>query len=193
MNYMLVEKVRLIRSLVFTRLFFPGAKIVRFPSVFKGRSFLKFGKGLTVGYNCRVDVVSNVDDLESVIEIGSNVQLNDNVHIAGGKKVCIGDNVMIASRVFITDHNHGSFPCEQEFNLPVAERKLSFNAVVIQDNVWLGEGVSIMPGVNIGKNSIIGAGSVVTKSIPKDSIAVGNPAKVIKEFCCKSSSWRNVV
>ncbi|WP_308303877.1 DapH/DapD/GlmU-related protein, partial [Vibrio parahaemolyticus] len=62
----------------------------------------------------------------------------------------------------------------------------------IHDNVWLGEGVFVMPGVTIGKNSIIGAGSVVTKSIPENVIAVGNPAKIIKSFCLESNSWRTV-
>nr|WP_161129618.1 DapH/DapD/GlmU-related protein [Photobacterium lucens]MZG79984.1 acetyltransferase [Photobacterium lucens] len=190
---MVVEKVRLFFSLLFTKIYFPNAKIVRFPSVFRGRKFFKFGKGFVTGYNCRIDVVSNEDTLQHVIIFGENVQINDNVHIAAGKKIQLGNNVLIASRVFITDHNHGSFPFESEINTPISDRKLSFDAVNIEDNVWLGEGVIVLPGVTIGKNSIIGAGTIVTKSIPENSIAVGNPARVIKEFCFISNSWRDVL
>ncbi|EGQ7766529.1 TPA: acetyltransferase [Vibrio parahaemolyticus] len=192
MSYMVVEKFRLLISLIFTKVYFPKAKIVRFPSVFRGKRYFKYGRGFVSGYNCRIDVVDNVNNLDFVIDFGSNVQINDSVHIAAGKKILIGNDVLIASRVFITDHNHGSFPEENEFLIPVAHRKLSFNSVIIHDNVWLGEGVFVMPGVTIGKNSIIGAGSVVTKSIPENVIAVGNPAKIIKSFCLESNSWRTV-
>ncbi|MEZ9201799.1 DapH/DapD/GlmU-related protein [Vibrio splendidus] len=192
MSYMLIEKFRLAISLMLTKIYFPEAKIVRFPSVFKGKKLFNHGKGFVSGYNCRVDVVTNTDNLDFVIDFGDNVQINDNVHIAAGKKISIGNDVLIASRVFITDHNHGSFPEESEFSTPVSRRKLSFSSVIIHDNVWLGEGVFVMPGVVIGRNSIIGAGAVVTKSIPDNVIAVGNPAKIIKKFCSESNSWRAV-
>ncbi|MBL4677498.1 MAG: hypothetical protein JKY70_15040 [Mucilaginibacter sp.] len=61
--------------------------------------------------------------------------------------------------------------------------------VIIEDNVWIGETVSVLPGVTIGKGSIIGASAVVTKNIPPYSIAVGNPAKVIKTYNFESNSW----
>jgi lipopolysaccharide O-acetyltransferase len=61
---------------------------------------------------------------------------------------------------------------------------------VIGDNVWIGESVMILPGVKIGRGSVIGAGSVVTKSIPEFSIAVGNPAKVVKTFSADTNTWQ---
>ena len=76
--------------------------------------------------------------------------------------------------------------------LYVKERSLSSKSVIIKDNVWLGEHVSVLPGVTIGENSIIGANSVVTKSIPANSIAVGIPAKVIKQFNFETKRWEKV-
>ncbi|MCR5188785.1 MAG: hypothetical protein K6C97_07595 [Treponema sp.] len=68
-------------------------------------------------------------------------------------------------------------------------RKLSAKPVINHDDVWIGEMVSILPGVEIGKGAIIGANAVVTKSIPKYSIAVGNPAKVIKKYNFETKLW----
>ncbi|MFR5466356.1 MAG: hypothetical protein ACLTHR_12100 [Agathobacter rectalis] len=64
--------------------------------------------------------------------------------------------------------------------------------VFIDDGVWIGNDVIILPNVHIGKKSIIGAGSVVTKNIPEFCIAVGNPAKVIKKFDIKENRWKKV-
>ena len=72
------------------------------------------------------------------------------------------------------------------------ERKYRTRPVFIEDNVWIGESVSVLPGVRIGKNSIIGANSVVTKNIPENSIAVGNPARVIKKYNFETSFWEKI-
>ncbi|MNY78908.1 Galactoside O-acetyltransferase [compost metagenome] len=67
--------------------------------------------------------------------------------------------------------------------MPPAKRRLySKGPVIIEDNVWLGEGVVVLPGVTIGENSIVGANAVVTKSIPKNCVAGGNPARIIREI-----------
>ena len=95
-------------------------------------------------------------------------------------KIVIGNNVMIGSGVLITDHQHGTLA---DSDIPVADRELvSKGAVVIEDNVWIGEHVCILSGVSIGEGSIIGANAVVTKSIPAHSLAVGVPATVIESL-----------
>ncbi|WP_373260674.1 DapH/DapD/GlmU-related protein [Bacteroides thetaiotaomicron] len=128
------------------------------------------------------------------MKLGEEVQINDNVHIAAGQLVEIGNHVLIASRVFISDINHGNFREGEMFDLSVSPEKqtLFFDPVRIEDNVWIGESVCILPGVTIGKHSVVGALSCVTKSIPPYSIAVGNPARVVKQYNFQTCSWERV-
>ncbi|MFP3597588.1 acetyltransferase [Chryseobacterium sp. SIMBA_029] len=175
-------------------LIFKNARLIRFPFRIRGRKFIKVGKGFTTGFNCRIDAFPSDSKEKYLIEIGEGVQMNDYVHIAAHRKIIIKDNVLIASKVFITDHNHGSYSGEDQ-DSPLSkpnERKLQSAPVTIEENVWLGEYVSIMPGVTIGKGSIIGTMSVVTKDIPDYTIAVGSPAKVIKKFNFSTNTWDKV-
>ena len=115
------------------------------------------------------------------ITIGDNSHIGDNVHITAINKVSIGNNVLTGRWVTITDNSHGQFS-STELQVSPEERKLySKGPVVIEDNVWISDKVTICPGVTIGKGSVIGANSVVTKSIPPYSLAVGIPAKVVKQ------------
>lgn len=130
-----------------------------------------------------------------ILRIGSGVQMNDYVHIAVAQSVIIGDRVLIASKVFISDHNHGNYSGhEQQDNplTPPADRNLFCAPVVIEDDVWIGEFVAVLPGVTIGKGSIIGTHSTVTKSIPPYSIAVGSPARVMKQYSFDTKTWCRV-
>ena len=87
----------------------------------------------------------------------------------------IGDNVLIATHSVITSQGH-------DVNATVFKDSSFTGEINIEDNVWVGAGVIVLPNVTIGKNSIIAAGSVVSKSIPANSIAVGSPCKVIKKI-----------
>ena len=101
-------------------------------------------------------------------------------------KIEIGNDVLFASNVLITSENHGIDP---ETSIPYMNQELTGNEVSIGDGCWIGEKVIILPGVKIGKKCVIGAGSVVTKSVPDFSIAVGNPAKVIKRYDFSKKKW----
>lgn len=112
--------------------------------------------------------------------IGNNVIFNTDVHIGCINRVEIGDNCLFASRIYITDHHHGE-PVAAILHIPPCDRPLiSKGPVIIENNVWVGEGVAIMPNVRIGKNSIIATNAVVTKDVPPNSVVAGVPAKVIK-------------
>lgn len=114
------------------------------------------------------------------IEIGENFYSNHNLVILDGAKVEIGDNVFIAPNCCITTAGH-------PINIDERNRELEYAyPIKIGNNVWIGAGVNILPGVIIGDNVTIGAGSVVNKSIPANSIAVGNPCKVIKTILDKT-------
>ena len=108
------------------------------------------------------------------IEVGDNFFANYNCVILDVAKVTIGDNVMLAPNVTISTAGHPVHPTSRnsgyEYGIPIT----------IGDNVWLGANVMINPGVTIGNNVVIGSGSVVTKDIPNNVIAVGNPCRVLR-------------
>lgn len=174
----------------YTRIFYPSARLIRRPFYVRGQSYIDFGHHLTTGVGCRIDAFPKESKL--VIRIGDNVQINDYVHIGAIESITIGNRVLIASKVFITDHNHGSYGADNIHSSPLTppiERFLSSAAVIIEDDVWIGEFVAVLPGVTIGKGSIIGAMSVVTKDVPPYSIAIGSPAKVIKQYDFFQNKW----
>ena len=189
--YTLSGFLRLVYNTIRTRLFYPSAKIVRFPIDFRGLKFIEYGKGFTTGRACRIEAYP-MDNKSITVKIGENFQMNDYVHITGVSRVEIGDNVLIASKVYISDLSHGSYQGDENDSHPDSipkERPLFSKPVFIEDNVWVGEMVTILPGVTIGKGSIIGANSVVAKDIPEFCIAVGNPARVIKRFSVDLNKW----
>ena len=110
------------------------------------------------------------------IEIGNDFYCNHNLIILDGAKVKIGNHVFIAPNCCISTAGHPIDHTQRNQGLEFAY------PIDIEDNVWIGANVSILPGVTIGENSIIGAGSVVTKNIPKNTIAVGSPCKVIRSI-----------
>ena len=121
--------------------------------------------------------------------------MNDYVHITAMECVKIGKNVLLASKIYISDCSHGSYSGDQNDSNPneiPKDRKMFSKPVVIEDNVWLGEFVSVLPGVTIGNGAIVGANSVVSKNIPANVIAVGSPAKPIKKFNFTTNKWEKI-
>ena len=126
---------------------------------------------------------------------GGSIVIEDNCYIGqffsilAGGDVTIKKNTLIASYVAIIGENHNMNP---EAGIQYGCQPLIKSDVVIGENCWIGEKVIILPGVVIGDWCIIGAGSVVNKSIPSYSIAVGNPARVIKKYSFESKEWIKV-
>lgn len=114
------------------------------------------------------------------IEIGENFYANHNLIILDGSKVTFGDNVFIAPNCSFYTAGH---PLDFERRNKGLEYA---HPIKIGNNVWIGGGVTILPGVTIGDNTTIGSGSVVTKDIPSDVLAVGNPCKVIRKITNES-------
>ncbi|CAM3948535.1 MULTISPECIES: sugar O-acetyltransferase [Pseudoalteromonas] len=112
------------------------------------------------------------------IELGDNFYANHNLTILDVCKVTIGNNVMFGPNVMISTATHPIDPIERRSTE-------SGSPITIGNDVWLGGNVSVLPGVSIGDRCVIGAGSVVTKNIPANSVAVGNPCKVIRSIEAK--------
>lgn len=110
------------------------------------------------------------------IHIGDNFTGNFNLTILDIREVCIGDNVMIGPNTLITTVGHPLSPAKRRLNMAYAK------PVSIGNDVWIGGNVTILPGVTIGDNVVIGAGAVVTHDVPSNSVAVGVPARVIKQI-----------
>jgi acetyltransferase-like isoleucine patch superfamily enzyme len=114
------------------------------------------------------------------ITIGNNVCFNTDIHIGCINRIEIGDNCLFGSRIYITDHDHGDTSPEDLKIIPANRKLKSKGPVIIENNVYVGEGVAILSGVRIGENSIIATNSVVTKDVPKNSVVAGIPARTIK-------------
>lgn len=108
--------------------------------------------------------------------VGSNVYINFNLTIIDDYKVTIGSNVMFGPNVTIAVTNHPVHPDLRR------EGEMYALPDVIEDDVWIGSGAIILSGVTIGKGCVIGAGAIVTKDIPANVIAVGNPCRVLREI-----------
>jgi len=194
-QYDFLGSLRMMQNFFLTKIFFPQARIIRFPFDIRNKKWITIGNNFTSGVSCRFETHPNkTKKITKLLIIGDDVEINDYVHINASEKVNIGNNVLIASKVYISDTNHGNYSgINQDSPLTIPNKRLlSTKPVIIEDNVWIGEFVSIMPGVKIGKGSIIGANSVVSRSIPPNVIAVGCPAKPIKKFNFETSRWDKI-
>jgi maltose O-acetyltransferase len=127
-----------------------------------------------LGKNCYIEPPFHCDYGYN-IHCGDNVYFNVNCVVLDGAKVSIGNHVLFGPGVQIYTATH---PTDAETRKTLESAK----PIQIGNDCWIGGGAIILPGITIGNNCVIGAGSVVTKNIPNDSMAVGNPAKVIRKL-----------
>lgn len=120
------------------------------------------------------------------IEIGENFYSNHNLIILDGNKVIFGDNVFIAPNCAFYTAGHPIDVNRRNQGLEYAK------PIKIGNNVWIGGNVVVLPGVTIGDNTVIGAGSIVTRDIPANVVAVGNPCRVIKQIDGKEDSYGKI-
>lgn len=137
------------------------------------------------GENCYIELPFHANWGGHHLHLGDYVYANFNLTLVDDGHIYVGNHVMFGPNVMITTANH---PVDPKLRL----RGLQYNKDVrIDDNAWIGAGVIILPGVHIGKNSVIGAGSVVTRDIPDNVVAVGNPCRVMREISERDSKYFN--
>lgn len=160
----------------------------------KEPNYIKLTGRIFLGENCKLlcwgKYTSGIEiqELSPKLTFGHNVRVTRNLVIQCANRIIIGNDVLIASNVFITDYNHGLNPETVNY----LDNPLDVSSVEIKDGVWIGNNVIILPGVSIGKKSIVAAGSVVTKSVPDYSMVAGNPAIIIKIYDSENKCWQRV-
>ncbi len=167
---------KLVGEVLAARLYLRGCTRVDHPTRLKGRPRIHNEGRIVIGKRVRIHSTVVPVELATVpggtIEIGESTFLNYGVSISAHQLVRIGRGCLLGTYVNILDNDwHG---------IVDRNRTPPSRPVILEDNVWLGNHVIVLPGVTIGRDSVVGAGSVVTKDIPPRSVAVGNPARVVK-------------
>jgi acetyltransferase-like isoleucine patch superfamily enzyme len=170
------------RRMSFAVRFFGRRIDVKPSSWVSSRSTLRVcgGGSITIGRNCEIHPMSMLLTYGGDIRIGDNCSVNPFTIIYGHGGVHIGDGVRIAAHTVIIPANHNI----SSDGTPIYLSGYTAKGIAVGDHVWIGAGARILDGVSIGSNAVIGAGSVVTRSVPENAVAVGNPARVIKRRDC---------
>ena len=194
----MTDKIKQLAKLFLTY-FWNGSKVIRFGKFGQGSSIMKglqvhkpkgiyISNNVRIGKSCRLSCYST-QSKNGTITVEDNCYIGDYLSIMTADDVLIREDTLFASFVTILGENHGMDP---ECGIKYGLQDLKGSRVVISDHCWIGEKVIILPGVTIGAYCIIGAGSVVTHDIPSYSIAVGNPAKVVKIYSFEQKKWIKV-
>lgn len=151
--------------------------------ILKGGKYITIGDNVGIGY--RVTLTAWDFQLGETfypeITIGNNVSIGDDCHITAINRIQIGNNVLFGKKITVTDNNHGETIADHLRLSPSKRPLYSKGEVIIEDRVWIGDKATILAGVKIGENSIVGANALVTKDVPPNSVVGGVPARLIKK------------
>lgn len=150
--------------------------------------YLKLGQDIQIGRNSRFLFVEEYcgEVYKPEVKVGNHVSIGNRFSALSAAPIVIEDHCLIASDVLITSENHGTNP---ELSDSYAKTPLTAASVWIGQGCWLGEKVSIMPGVSLGARCIVASNAVVTKSFPAGSMIGGVPAKLLKKYNYNTHSW----
>ena len=155
---------------------------LKFPCRIFNPQYISIGNNFSASEGLKIEAIDQYQGqlYTPAVTIGDSVSFISNCRIQCVNKVIIGNNVLIASNVFISDHFHGEISAVAIATPPEERYLFSKGPVIIEDNVWIGENVSILAGVTIGRNAIVGAGAIVTNNVRQGTVVGGVPAKLIK-------------
>ncbi|CDB88729.1 putative lipopolysaccharide biosynthesis O-acetyl transferase WbbJ [Clostridium sp. CAG:253] len=179
---------REVKSVLYTKRFkkFGNNSVLYKPLIIRAHSDISIGDNTTILNGVRMQVYNDLTRRDSKLEIGNDCYIGYNNTFLAGGDIIIEDGVLMASNILISSENHSVNPEDDKYYM---DQKLECESVVVGEGSWLGENCKILPGVKIGKKCVIGAGSIVTKSIPDYCIAVGSPAKIIKKYDVNQHKW----
>ena len=155
-------------------------------TVYIGEQYITIGENTTIGNYGRLTAydghLSSNKIFMPQIRIGDNCCIGAQSHITAINKIQIGNNLLTGPRVLISDNSHGE-PISDMLDIAPQSRPLySKGPIIIEDNVWIGEGAMILSNVHIGRGVIIACNSVVVSDVPAYSVVAGSPAKIIKNL-----------
>lgn len=158
----------------------PGVHVVR-------PRFISIGDNVTIGKETDIYVHPTHSDSKGyMIQIGNNAHIGSHNIIGARKSIIIGDNVLIGPHVMIGDHSHHY----EDIDTPIKMQDATAGGPIrIEPDSWIGANVFILPNVTIGRHAVVGANSVVNRDIPSYSVAVGVPARVIKQYDFELKQW----
>lgn len=159
----------------------------------------KRGKASVIRRRTRMDVVpfnrfelgdySTIEDFCTINNGVGDVIIGNETRIGMGNvvigPVTIGNNVIFAQNIVVSGLNHSY----ENLSSPISKQKVTTARITVEDECWIGANAVLTAGVKVGKHSVIAAGAVVTKDIPPYSVAVGNPARVIKKYDFDKKQW----
>ena len=195
--WLLIYYCQRIYKLIFCLSVFGRSDISIFPDArLGGVKCMQIGQDFVAGRGLWLEAVTDYapanQNFSPQLIIGDRVSVGEYVHIGCNHRIVIGDDVLMGSKIYITDHNHGVYRGDNADspNIPPSERQLTEGEnVEIGARCWIGEFVTILPGVTIGEGCIIGSHSTVTHDIPANSIAVGSPARIVKRWDGVEQRW----
>ncbi len=161
-----------------------------------------FGKKSTVRWSTRLDIFpfhkfylgahSTIEDFATVNNGVGDVSIGNHCRIGLGSVIIgpvnIGNQVILAQNIVASGLNH----TYTNIDIPIRLQKVTTSVITIEDEVWIGANAVLTAGITIGKHSVIAGGAVVTKNVPPYSIAVGNPAKIVKQYNFETKEWQKV-
>lgn len=189
---LLVRKIKELRykflSQFFYKLFFKefgkGSRIIN-PLKIRNSKFILLGKNVSINDYVFLMALPTSNNDSPYLSIGDNVNIGHFNHIICNHKIIIENDVLTADHVYISDNNHNY----SDVNIPISKQGIVSKAeTYIGEGSWIGENVCII-SAHVGKHCVIGANSVVINNIPDYSVAVGNPARVIKQYDFQLNKW----
>jgi|SRR6516162_4827897 acetyltransferase-like isoleucine patch superfamily enzyme len=157
------------------------------PFRFANLQNVSVGDGAIIQPYCWIHTLANgEDDSSQKLIIGANVSIGMGATISAAKRIVLEEGVLLARNVYISDHGHAF----EDISRPIMDQGIrNVREVRVGAGTWLGQNVCVMPGVQIGKHCVIGANSVVTRSLPDFCVAAGAPARIVRQYDPQTQRW----